>query len=49
MNAGFIEQTKEGHGLMSRGYFVISGDSREDVLNTRDRVLDFVFADYAEE
>ena len=49
MQPGFVERTKEGHGLMSRGYFVISGDSREDVLSTRGAVLDFVFADFAKE
>ena len=48
MKPGFIERTKEGHGLMSRGYFVVSGNSREEVLNTKDAVLDFVFADFEE-
>ena len=46
MKPGFVERTKEGHGLMSRGYFVVSGDSREEVLDTRNMVLDFVFEDF---
>ncbi len=49
MNPGYIERSKEGHGLMSRGYFIIKGDSREDVLNTREKMLDYVFADFEEE
>ena len=46
MKPGFVERTKEGHGLMSRGHFVVRGDSREDVLNTREAVLSFVFEDF---
>jgi len=45
MKPGRVECVKEGHGLMSRGRFVIRGDSRENVLATRDQVLDFVFND----
>lgn len=43
LQPGTVQESKDGHTLMERGYFILSGKSREELLQSRKKLLEMVF------
>lgn len=45
LQPGKVQEVKDGHTLMQRGYFILSGQSREELLQGRKKLLEMVFGE----
>lgn len=43
LQPGKVQEIKDGHALMQRGYFILSGQNREELLQGRKKLLEMVF------
>ena len=43
LQPGIVQESKDGHTLMERGYFILSGKTREELLQSRKKLLEIVF------